>query len=180
MMTQGMKTFDSTGMRTEKYVPPQPAFYEATLDASAISGEQTNDGRPFVGGVKFKLHGTGEGGQPDKTVRATFWLGTQKTEKGAADILRKSGLVPLARAFGEELTGIGAIDVTLPDGKNYECLSIADVKAWLQAHDGRTLKLKTKLRASKEDATVQYAEVALYVEQPAGSGVVGSAISIPS
>lgn len=178
MGTMGVKTFDSSGQATEKYIPPAPGFYEATLDASAISGETARDGRPYVGGVRFKLHGTGQNGAPDKSVKETFWLGTQKTEKGAADVFRKAGLVALARAFGEELSGVGEIDTQTADGKAYTCLSIPDVKAWLQAHDGRVLKLKTGLRADKEDTTIQYPKVVMYVE--AATNTEAPSISIPS
>ncbi len=179
MATTGMKTFNSTGEETQKiqpYRPPEPKIYEARLDASAVSTAVAKDGRPYVTGARFVLSGTAqvEGGR-DKHVTHIFWLGTQKGDKGGkADVYRSGGLVSLARALGEEITDVGTVDQTLPDGRNYEALNANDVKAWLQAHDGRVLSLKTGLRAGdKTDELtgkpIQFGTVAFFVEQSGGA-----------
>ena len=191
-MTTGVKTFSSEGMKTQKFdnTPPAPKEYDAVLNAAGVAIANTQDGRPYIQGVRFELKGTAtvEGGR-NRTISATFWLDTKAFKQdGIPAVGKADGLVPLARAMGEELNGIPEVTITGTDAegnpRDMDMLDPRATKAWLQAHDGRALRLKTKLRADRDDPKIKYGAVHFFIEQQSSGGAPASAgpeveISIP-
>lgn len=178
-MTTGVKTFNSAGQQTQKFdnTPPAPKIYEAILRSEGTAIQNTSDGRPYISGVRFELKGTAsvEGGR-NRSISHTFWLDTQAFKAdGKPSVLKADGIVPCARAMGEELS---LPEVTLSghdaegNPRDMDMLDPRAAKAWLQAHDGRALQLKSKLRADRDDPKVKYGAVGFFIEQQttAGSG----------
>jgi hypothetical protein len=157
-MTTGVKTYSSAGESTQKFdnSPPEPKWYDATLRSASVAIQTTKDKRPYIGGVQFELEGTSkvEGGR-NKRVYHTFWLDMQAAKADGFPSIRKTdGLVPCARAFGEELT-VGFQDVSFLDEEGNEksapMLDARETKAWLQARDGKKLRLRTGIRVNGDE-----------------------------
>lgn len=183
-MTTGVKTYSSAGQATQKFDdrPPEPKFYTATLRSAAVALQTTKDKRAFITGLRFELQGTAsvEGGR-NRSVTHTVWLDTKAAKSdGFASIRKADGIVPLARAMGEEID-LPEVDVTMVDDEgNESTTTLLDgraVKQWLQDHDGRTLQVKTGIRADRQDPKIKYGCIKMFVEQqtmvPAGNGSSG-------
>lgn len=184
-MTTGVKTYNSAGQTTQKFdnKPIAPKIYEAILKSEGVAINTASNGKPFLTGVRFELKGTAsvEGGK-NRGVNHSFWLDVNPFKADGIPSIRKAdGIVPLARTMGEELD-LPVQDVETRDQEGNpttaELLDARAAKKWLQERDGRTLQLKTKLEASKDDPNVKYARVAFFVEQQTTGG--GSDASMPA
>lgn len=180
-LTTGVKTFSSDGMKTQKFdnTPPAPKEYDAVLNAGSVAIANTADGRPYIQGVRFELKGTAtvEGGR-NRSISATFWLDTKAFKAdGTPAVAKADGLVPLARAMGEEVS-LPEVTISGTDAegnaRDMDMLDPRATKAWFQAHDGRTLRLKTKLRPDRDDPKVKYGAVHFFIEQQTSGGTVSA------
>jgi hypothetical protein len=176
-LTTGVKTFSSDGMKTQKFdnTPPAPKEYDAVLNASGVAIANTSDGRPYIQGVRFELKGTAsvEGGR-NRTISATFWLDTKAFKAdGTPAVGKADGIVPLARAMGEEVS-LPEIVISGTDAegnaRDMDMLDPRATKAWFQQHDGKQLRLKTKLRPDRDDPKVKYGAVHFFIEQQTSGG----------
>jgi hypothetical protein len=178
-------------MKTQKFdnTPPAPKEYDAVLNASGVAIANTADGRPYISGVRFELKGTAtvEGGR-NRSISHTFWLDTKAFKAdGTPAVGKADGVVPCARAMGEEVS-LPEVTISGTDAegnpRDMDMLDPRATKAWLQAHDGRNLRLKTKLRPDRDDPKVKYGAVHFFIEQQTSGGaatapVVDDNIVIP-
>lgn len=183
-MTTGVKTYNSAGQTTQKFdtKPPQPKIYDAILRSEGVAINTMSDGRPFIGGVRFELKGTAntEGGR-NRSISHTFWLDTTAFKQdGIPSVAKADGIVPCARAMGEEVS-LPEVTVSGADSegnpRDMDMLDARAAKAWLQSHDGRALQLKTKLRADKNDPNIKYGAVAFFIEQQTHAAQSGGSVA---
>lgn len=174
-MATGVKMFDSTGQSVKRDVPlppPQPKVYQFKLKADGVAVEQTDSKKPYITGLRLELSGTSpvEGGR-NRSIKHSLWLDLDPAKAGGtADALKGTGPVALARALGEELQLPEAEVMVEGDDGDMKPVRVIDaraLKAWLQARDGRTGEVKTRIKTFNE---IKYGAVDFFVEKESGGG----------
>lgn len=176
MSVTGEKSFSTTGKTAKKsdFTPLPPKVWEAKVRAESVEVRKRSEPGtlPYVNCAFECLDSAFTEGGKNRLQYHKLFLNTKPNEKGYSQVEKANQLVGLARAFGEEFNG-GVLEVDYTDPKTSATgktviVNPAEVVAWLKAHDGMIIKLKTKMRKASENYPAD-SEIDYFVEATAST-----------
>lgn len=185
-MATGDINFSTRGQEVSKFdrSPPKVSDYEYVLHTAGAKIQKSDgpDKLPYIGNLYAELLGTApKEGQPNKRVYCSIFLSLKPGKDGVVAPNRQSGLTALARSLGEEAEVSGSTitvnkveydadgNKTISDDtEDVAILSPSGVLELLKSWDGKSGKLRTKMRKGRDGEAPQ-GEVDYFIESDSPS-----------